>query len=367
MLAGAPKNDRTKEVDMSAAPAPAPATHARTHNLRGIRAMLVAVAVFAVMDMALKFLSGRYPAVQVASMRALGSLPLVLVWMVWRGALGGVMRVRWPLHAVRAALGIVMLVMFTIGVRTLSLAEAYTIFFVAPSIITVLSVLFLKERVSAQRWTAVAVGLLGVLIVLRPTGEGMLTMGGLAVLAAACCYAVTAILGSVIGRTDRVEHAVLWLLSLMAIGATALALPVWQPVRAEDAWLVATVALTGFVGQVAITMAFSHGEASSVSPFEYTALAWGVALDWLLWHTLPDRYTLIGAAVIIASGVYLVRHEHDQASRAAGEGAGEPCAVLPEAAPHVVVAEPKQGAVNTASSAAQAGRAASGDGQETPI
>ena len=357
---------------MSAVPAPQhPMPTRRAHNLRGIRAMLVAVAMFSVMDMALKLLSGRYPALQVASLRALGSLPLVLLWVGWRGALRGVGQVRWPLHAVRAVLGIVMLCLFTIGVRTLSLAEAYTIFFVAPSLITVLSVLFLKERVSAQRWVAVVLGLIGVLIVLRPTGEGMLTMGGLAVLGAACCYAVTAILGSMISRTDRVEHAVLCLLSLMALGATILALPNWQPVRVEDAWLVATVAITGFFGQVAITMAFSHGDASSVSPFEYTALAWGVAIDWLIWHTLPDRTTLVGASVIIASGIYLIRHEREQAARLAGEG--EACAVVPEAAPHGVVAEARQAAapVNTLAAAqgpaAEAGGATPGDGRETPI
>jgi drug/metabolite transporter (DMT)-like permease len=69
------------------------------------------------------------------------------------------------------------------------------------------------------------------------------------------------------------------------------------------------LAISGFFAQLAINEAFSHGEASVVAPFEYSALAWGLAIDWLLWHTLPDRTTLLGAAIIIGSGIYLIRHE----------------------------------------------------------
>jgi drug/metabolite transporter (DMT)-like permease len=73
--------------------------------------------------------------------------------------------------------------------------------------------------------------------------------------------------------------------------------------------LILSLAVSGFLGQLALTEAFSHGEASVVAPFEYTALAWGVAIDWLMWRTLPDAYTLLGGAIIIGSGLYLIRHE----------------------------------------------------------
>jgi drug/metabolite transporter (DMT)-like permease len=69
------------------------------------------------------------------------------------------------------------------------------------------------------------------------------------------------------------------------------------------------LAVTGFIGQLAITEAFRHGQASAVAPFEYTALAWGIALDWSLWRIVPDRYTLLGGAIIIVSGLYLLRKE----------------------------------------------------------
>jgi drug/metabolite transporter (DMT)-like permease len=80
-------------------------------------------------------------------------------------------------------------------------------------------------------------------------------------------------------------------------------------VRQQDYWLLVALAIAGFGGQLAITEAFRHGQASAVAPFEYTALAWGLGVDWLIWATLPDRYTLLGGAIIVASGLYVVRHE----------------------------------------------------------
>ncbi len=285
----------------------------RTSNLRSIYAMLCAVALFSVMDTCMKLLSGTYPAMQVAALRALTSLPLVLAYVGWRGAFGAMFKVRWGMHLMRGVLGIAMLSLFAFGIQTLSLAEAYSIFFIAPALITALSVLFLKETVNAARWAAIVVGLVGVLVVLRPSGAGMLTLGGLAVLGAAAMYAVSAISARILSRTDRSEHMVLWLMLFIAIGAGALAAPHWVAVRASDTGLLCALAVSGFLGQLAITEAFGYGEASKVAPFEYTALAFGVGFDWLLWNTLPDRYTMVGAAIIIGSGLYLLRHEGSHA------------------------------------------------------
>lgn len=278
-------------------------------NLRSIYAMLIAVAMFSLMDTAMKMLSAHYPAIQVAALRALSSMPLVCAYLAWRGAFVSLHKVRWSLQVLRGTLGIAMLALFAFGLKNLSLAEAYTIFFISPALIAALSVFFLKEVVNAQRWTAIVVGLLGVLVVLRPAGAGMLTMGGMAILGAAVCYAVSAVAGRILARTDRSEHMVFWLILLIGTGATVLAAPGWVPLRSSDFLLLCGLAVSGFLGQLAITEAFNSGEASSVAPFEYSALAWGVVLDWLLWQTLPDRYTLLGAAIIIGSGIYLIRHE----------------------------------------------------------
>ena len=115
------------------------------------------------------------------------------------------------------------------------MSTAYAIFFVAPLLVTALSVPFLGEQVGPRRWTAIAIGLVGVLVVLRPTGEGMMTLGGLAVLLAAIGYAVSAITVRVLARTD-IQAMVFWLMALMALGAGVMAVPDWVPLRAED-WL----------------------------------------------------------------------------------------------------------------------------------
>ncbi|NRR32786.1 DMT family transporter [Oxalobacteraceae bacterium] len=271
--------------------------------------MLIAVAMFSLMDTTMKVLSSHYPAMQVTALRALCSLPLVCVYMLYRGAFRRIFQVRWPMHLFRGALGIGMLTMFAYGLKTLSLAEAYSVFFIAPTLITALSVFFLKEKVDAAQWCAVAVGMGGVLVVLRPNGADFFSIGGLAILGSAACYAVSAIASRILSRTDASEAIMFWLLILMAIGALALCAGNWVPLRQQDILVLVALAISGFLGQLAITEAFSMGKASTVAPFEYSALAWGVAIDWLLWQTLPDGYTLLGAAIIIGSGVYLVRRE----------------------------------------------------------
>ncbi|TFW27921.1 DMT family transporter [Duganella callida] len=271
--------------------------------------MLIAVGMFSFMDTTMKLLSAHYPATQVTTLRAFSSLPLLCVYMLYRGAFKGILRVRWPMHVLRAVLGTGMLTLFAFGLSMLSLAEAYSIFFIAPALITALSVFILKEHVSTGQWVAIAVGLVGVIVVLRPEGLNFLSVGGLAVLGAAACYAGSAINSRVLARTDSNESMMFWYLIMMAFGSLAVSYRHWVPLRAEDGWVLLALALSGFFGQLAITRAFSIGKASVVAPFEYSALAWGVAIDWLLWQTLPDGYTLLGAGIIIASGIYLVRRE----------------------------------------------------------
>jgi drug/metabolite transporter (DMT)-like permease len=217
--------------------------------------------------------------------------------------------VRWPLHLLRGVLGIAMMASFVYALKRLPLSTAYSIFFVAPLLITALSVPILGEKVGPRRWTAIATGLVGVLVVLRPTGAGVMSMAGLAVLVAATGYAVSAITVRVLARTDSTQAITFWLLALMALGAGALAFPHWEPLRAQDAWIIGGIGVAGALGQYSITEAFRLGEASLIAPLEYTALLWGVLLDLTLWGVLPDAVTWLGAAIIIASGLYLIRRE----------------------------------------------------------
>ena len=174
---------------------------ART-RLRASLMMLGCVLVFCLMDALLKTLSAHYPPFQVAALRGGSSLPWVLAWAALTTGLRPLLRVRWSLHLLRGALGIMMMAAFVYALRTLPLSTAYTIFFVAPLLITALSVPFLGEHVGPRRWTAIAIGFIGVLVVLRPTSGNALSLAGFAVLAAALGYAVSAITVRILARTD---------------------------------------------------------------------------------------------------------------------------------------------------------------------
>lgn len=276
--------------------------------------MLVAVGFFAFMDTILKVLSTRYPALQIAAMRGWVALPLIVVWIQWRGTWPSLMRVRWSLHLLRGVLAICMLTLFTHGLKTMPLANAYTLFFIAPILITLLSAPVLGERVPRAHWWAVAGGMAGVMVALRPGVDGFVSWAGLAVLGSAVCYAVSAVVARLSSRTDTSESLMFWIMVMVALGAGALAAPQWVNIQPQDYSLLAALAVAGFGGQLAITEAFRHGQASAVAPFEYTALAWGLGVDWLVWATLPDRYTLLGGAIIVASGLYVVRHERSGAN-----------------------------------------------------
>ncbi len=280
-------------------------------NLRGMLSMLLAVATFSLMDAALKTLTPNYPPMQIAALRGLSSLPLVTLWVLFDGGPRQLLRVRWPLHVLRGLVSIVMIAAFAYALRTLPLAETYALFFVAPLIITALAALVLGERVDWRGWTAIGIGFCGTLIVLRPTGAGVLTLAGLAVLVSATGYSISAIAVRVLGRSDSTQAMVFWMLLMLSVFATALAWQDWAPIRSQDWGVIAGLAVTGAVGQIAITDAFRRAAASRIAPLEYTALIWGIILDRVLWNTLPDAITLTGAGVIIASGIYLLRRERE--------------------------------------------------------
>jgi len=280
-------------------------------NLRSIVAMLAACAMFACMDASMKALASHYPPLQVTALRGLTSLPLVCLYIVWRRELGAVAgrHVRWGLHLLRGVIGVLMLSLFTTGLRTLGLAEAYTLSFVAPLLITILAIPLLGEPVKPRHWTAIVVGFAGVVVALRPSQAAFLSVGALAVLGAAVGYALFSVLGRLIARTEPSSSLVLWTTVCMAVIGGTLALPQWTPVRSEHALVLAGLAVSGFLAQLAISEAFRHGQAAAVAPFEYSALAWAMLIDWTFWRAAPDAWTLAGAAIIIASGIYLVRRE----------------------------------------------------------
>ena len=273
--------------------------------------MLAAAAMFSCMDALLKVLSGTYSPMQVTAMRGLAAMPLVCAYVAWRREFHAVFspRLRWRLHLLRGVLGVATMTLFTLGLRSMGLAEAYTLTFVAPLIVTILSVPVLKEAVLPRHWIAIGVGLCGVVIALRPDQHAFFSTGAVAVLAAAATYALSSVVGRLLSRTEPSATLVFWSTASMSVGGGLLGASVWISVVPEHWPVLLGLAVTGFLAQLAITEAFRHGQASAVAPFEYSALAWAVALDWLFWNAVPDGYTLAGAAVIVASGIYLIRRE----------------------------------------------------------
>jgi len=279
-------------------------------NLRGILAMLLAVALFSVMDAQLKLLAGTYGPLQVAFMRGATSLPFVLLPVLLRGRIARLRPVNLRLHLLRGALSILMLGSFIYAVRESSLATTYSIFMFAPLLVAAISVPLLGERVAGAQWTAIAVGLGGVLLMVAPrSGGGWGSLGALAALVAVATYSLSAVTIRMLSRTDTTESMVFWFSVLLSVGAGLLAIPGWVPLQAAHWPLFAGIGVTGALGQQFITEAFRRAPAAVVAPFEYTALLWGVVLDLLVWHVLPGAVTVAGGAIVIGAGLYLLQRE----------------------------------------------------------
>ena len=280
--------------------------------------MLLGVFVFALMDASLKRLSTQYPAVEVTTLRAAASLPFLLGWLTWARAWRRLGVSSPLLYAVRVALGVLMLVTFVYSVSVQPLSDSYSVFMSAPLMVTALSRVFLGERVPARRWLAITGGLCGVLIALKPRGAGLVSAGGLAAAASAACYALSILLIRVLGRRDSNHAMVFWYVLALALVSGAIAAPRWQPVAAAHWPLIAFIGVTGAIGQFLFTAAFRLGPSSTIAPFEYTALVWGLALDYAVFGLVPLPRVLVGGAIVIAAGVYVIWDEHRVAAEPLG-------------------------------------------------
>jgi drug/metabolite transporter (DMT)-like permease len=271
--------------------------------------MFAAVATFSVMDVTMKHLVESYPSVQVTFLRGIASLPFLIAAVGVFGRWKDLIPQRWSLHLVRGLLSVVTLWGFIYAVSLLSLADAYTIFMSAPLLITALSVPLLGEHVGARRWVAVGVGLCGVIVVLKPSGAGLITIGGLAALASALGYALSALTIRILSRTDSGASTVVCALSIMTVISGALAIDGWIALQWQHWSWILGLGISGALGQYFITEAFRRAPPPVIAPLEYTALAWGMFFDWLIWTTAPSSRMLVGATIIIASGLYVIHRE----------------------------------------------------------
>lgn len=237
-------------------------------------------------------------------------LPPLLMWIAWTRNFGA-WRTRRPMaHAVRAAVGLGTMVLAFSSLAYLPLAESTTIGFAAPLFAVVLSALVLKEKVGRHRWSAVLVGFIGVLIVMRPGGTHVPEIGLALAIAAAFGVGVVTITIRQIGKTESTPTTVLWF-TLLSMLALASLMPFYAEAHDAQTWtILVALGLFGGFGQLFLTSSLRYAPVSVVVPFDYTQLLWAVLLGWFLFAQQPPATTWAGALVIIASGLYTVYREH---------------------------------------------------------
>jgi drug/metabolite transporter (DMT)-like permease len=237
-------------------------------------------------------------------------LPPLLAWIAATRNFGA-WRTRRPLaHLTRAVLGLMTMALAFSALAYLPLAEATTIGFVAPLFSVILSALVLHEPVGRHRWSAVALGFIGVLIVMQPAGSHLPPIGlTLALLSALGVAAVTITIRQ-IGRTESTPTTVLWF-SIFSMVASGLLMPIHARPHTGEEWLLLSVlGLSGGLGQLLLTSSLRFAPVPVVVPFDYVQLLWAVLLGWWIWDTHPAPTSWAGAAVIIGSGLYTLYREH---------------------------------------------------------
>ena len=291
------------------------AAAAADRPLAGMLLMSLAVALLTAMDGTAKYLVRDYPLWQVVWARYtfnfLGLLPII-AWLrqpAWQSRAPGLQLAR------VAALVAATYTMF-LSLKWLPMAETYAVAFTSPLLVALLAGPALGERVPPHRWAAAAAGFLGVLVVLRP-GSGLFGAAAFAPLAMAFAFALYQLATRALGARDTVFTTMFWSAGLGAL-VTAPLLPAnWNTPEAAGWSLMILMGLLGLGAHLAMIQAFALGAASLVSPFLYTQIVWAILFGYLVFGDLPDRWTLAGAALVVASGLWLLWRETGRRSPAA--------------------------------------------------
>ena len=277
-------------------------------NLRGALMALISFAIYSSHDVFVKILGAHYSPVQIVFFSVLFGFPLVALMLISDRSDGN-LRPRHPWWILlRTGSAMVTGVSAFYAFSVLPLAETYAILFATPLLITLLAIPILAEKVGIRRGMAIVVGLAGVMIVLRPSGA-TLGLGHVAALAAAVCSSLSAVIMRKIGNEER---SVVMLLFPMVANFVILGsvLPfVYRPMPIEHLGMVAIIAAFAFVASLFIIAAYKAAEAVIVAPMQYSQMIWAVIFGYLLFNESPDQLTLLGAGVIMASGLYIVLRE----------------------------------------------------------
>lgn len=296
-----------------------PTDHPGGHNtLTGIMLKIVSVAVFVGMSSCIKA-AGTLPAGQIVFFRSFFAIFPIVVFLAFQGKLGTAFSTKRPLnHIARGVVGVCAMGLGFFALTRLPLPEAITLNYAQPLLVVVFSSIFLGEAIRVYRWSAVAVGLLGVLVISWPEltllGSGAAlgdqeVLGVIAALVAAAISAVAMLLVRNLVQSEPTATIVLWF-SVTASILALLSLPFgWQALTPVQAGLLIAAGFCGGVAQILMTAAYRHAEASVVAPFEYTSMLLGIVVGYLAFGDVPTVHMLIGGLIVVVAGIFIIWRE----------------------------------------------------------
>ncbi len=271
--------------------------------------MVIASGLLTVNDAMVKWLSQSYPVGQVISLRGLFVIAIVVVWAMARRRVSQLRVSNWHLQLTRGALMSVSTFLFVTALTLMPIADAIAIAFAGPVIATALAALLLNESVRWRRWTAIAIGFTGVIVMVRPTPE-LIRVVAIVPLLAALVGAFRDIVTRRMGTGGESTPAIMLISTSVVTIAGLLTIPLgWAPLEIASLGLFAASALLVAFAQALMIESFRLGEVGLVAPFKYTSLVWAVLLGALVWGDLPDSWTWIGSALVVGSGLYIWRRE----------------------------------------------------------
>ncbi|MEC8053280.1 MAG: DMT family transporter [Pseudomonadota bacterium] len=304
------------------APPPSATAGAGQQALRGIGLLLLAEMLFAVMDTIAKYLGADLPVPMVVWGRYAFHLGFMLMLFPGRRLLPLLRVRRLGLTLLRGVLLLTATLGFFTAITHIPLADAVAIGFAAPLFVVALSIPILSEKVGARRWTAVVVGFIGVMIIVRP-GFADVHWAYFLMVFLAFVFAIFVIVTRLLTRTEA-TLAMLFYTALMGTLGASLLLPFFwlTPSWPQVAWMAAMGALGG-VSHMLMIQAYRHADTSSLAPFQYAQIIFAGILGYLVFNDLPDMWVLAGGAIVVASGTY-VFHREAQIARAGKERTDAP-------------------------------------------
>jgi drug/metabolite transporter (DMT)-like permease len=284
--------------------------------LRGIALILLSSLFMSAGDTISKLLTASVPPLQVTFMRycVFAAIMLAVAWH--SGGMAGLRTRRPGLQLLRGIGVAASSILFVVALKYLPIADATATSFVSPLFVTALSIPILGEVIGWRRWSATIVGLIGVVIVVRPGGSGF-QLASLIPVASALTWAFALIVTRIMSATESPLTTLTWS-ALIGLAIAAAALPfVWQPVSTQALLLGLFIGVASTIGHWLVILAFRHADASLLAPFSYMQLLWVSVFGFLLFTVLPDLWTLVGAAIIAGSGLYTAHRERIRARRVA--------------------------------------------------